>query len=438
MILFQVPSNGLRISSFAVLLTIVLSSGNLRSEDWPHWRGPLRNGHTSEASGWNGKTWIQEEPVWQGEVGEGAGSPLIIGDALYAIGWSDGKDTLYCLDAKTGQVRWTVSDPSPQWGRFHEGDEGVYSGACSTPEYDDQTGLLYSLGIDGDLLCRDVSDKGKLLWKKNLYDDYHVKKRPRMTRAPLRDYGYTSSPLVYKDWLLVEAGAPSGCLIAFDKKTGREVWKSECVDPAGHNGGPVLMDVENIPCVALFTVEGLVVIRLDEAQAGKTVGTYPWITDFANNVASLAVKDDNVLITSQYNHKTIARQKVTLKGIEKVWEAEYSSKVCTPVIHKGYVYFAWQRLRCLDWETGQQKWEGGNFSDPGSCIVTSDDRLIVYGFNGKLALVETATRSPNEYSELSLRDKISRHEAWPHVVLSGGHIYCRDRLGKLVCFQTNR
>lgn len=434
----QVSGSGVLSVRFALVLTFLISGSSLWSDDWPHWRGLTRNGQTRESSGWNGTTWIQEEPAWQVEVGEGASSPLVIGDNVYAVGWSEGNDTLYCFDAKTGEVRWSVSDPSPQWGRFHEGDEGVYSGACSTPEYDVQTGLIYSLGIDGDLLCRDTRDRGKQVWKKNLYHDYQVKKRPKMTRAPLRDYGYTSSPLVYNDWLLVEAGAPTGCLIAFDKKTGDEAWKSECVDPAGHNGGPVLLQVKGVPCVALFTVQGLVVIRLDAANAGKTVGQYPWITDFANNVASLAVLDDNVLITSQYNHKTIARLKVGLNGIEKVWETEYSSKVCTPVIHKGHVYFAWQRLRCLDWETGQQKWEGGNFSDPGSCIVTTDDRLIVYGFNGKLALVETAERSPNEYSELYVRDKISRHEAWPHVVLANGRVYCRDRLGKLVCFMTNR
>lgn len=417
------------------LLALLSRLPSLAAADWPHWRGPSRNGHTSETSGWNGRSWIPEKPLWDTSVGEGASSPLVVGDAVYTLGWADGRDTLRCLDAATGQDRWSVHYACPRWGRFHEGDEGVYSGASSTPEYDPLTGLLYTLSVDGDLRCWDTKASGKSVWGTNLYDAYKVPKRPRLTRAPLRDYGYTSCPLVHRDWLLVEVGAPTGCLIAFDKVTGRKVWASECIDPAGHNGGPAPITVANIPCVALLTMKGLVVIRLDSGHEGKTLAEYPWITDFANNIASPAVHGDNVLLTSQYNHRTICRLRIKPGSAEKVWEVEYSSKVCSPVIHQGHVYFAWQRLRCLDWETGEQKWEGGTFSDPGSCVVTSDDRLIVYGYNGKLALVETAGRSPDRYQELSVRDRIFPAEAWPHVTIANGKVLCRDREGRLVCFQ---
>jgi outer membrane protein assembly factor BamB len=421
----------------AVCWSFLPGLAGLTAADWPHWRGLTRNGHTVESSGWDGQSWIASDALWSAEVGEGASSPLVVGDAIFTLGWADGADTLRCLDARTGRPRWSVQYDCPQWGRFHEGDEGIYSGTCSTPEYDPETGLIYALGIDGDLNCRDTRAEGKSVWKLNLYTDYQVRKRPRLTRAPLRDYGYTSSPLVHRDWLLVEVGAKTGCLMAFDKRTGQQAWVSECTDPAGHNGGPVPITIEGVPCVALLHIRGLVVIRLDPGFEGKTVGEYEWITDFANNVASPSVHGDSVLITSHYNHGTICRLRITLKEIEKVWETEYASKVCSPVIHKGHVYFAWHRMKCLDWATGQQKWEGGSFSDPGSCVVTSDDRLIVYGFNGKLALVETAVRSPDHYEELAVRDRIFRHEAWPHVVLANGHVLCRDRLGNLVCFAVN-
>jgi len=110
------------------------------------------------------------------------------------------------------------------------------------------------------------------------------------------------------------------------------------------------------------------------------------------------------------------------------------SKVCTPVIHGDHIYYAWQKVRCLNWETGDQKWEGGSFGDPGSCVVTADDRLMVYGGNGKLALVETAKRSPKEYTELAVKDRLFATHAWPHVVIAGGRVYCRDREGNLACF----
>jgi hypothetical protein len=79
-------------------------------------------------------------------------------------------------------------------------------------------------------------------------------------------------------------------------------------------------------------------------------------------------------------------------------------------------------------------WEGGNFGDAGSCILTSDGRLIVWGKQGKLACVETAERSPEAYTELAVRDGIFNTDVWPHVVLSGGQLFCKDRAGNLVCF----
>jgi hypothetical protein len=205
-------------------------------------------------------------------------------------------------------------------------------------------------------------------------------------------------------------------------------------DEAGHNAGPVPMTVAGVPCVALLTLRHLAVIRLDAGKEGKTVATFPWVTDFANNIASPAVRDNFVLVTSGYNRNAVCKVKVTLTGAEEVWRKRYHSKVCTPVIHGGHVYFSWQRVRCLDWETGEQRWEGGSFGDPGSCVVTADGRLIVYGKTGKLALVETAGRSPGAYKELAVRDGLFGSSAWPHVALAGGRVYCRDRDGNLACF----
>ena len=92
-------------------------------------------------------------------------------------------------------------------------------------------------------------------------------------------------------------------------------------------------------------------------------------------------------------------------------------------------------MRCLDFETGEQKWEGGTFSDPGSCIVTSDNRIIVWGGRGKLVLVETADRSPNVYNESASIDNIFSTDVWPHVALANGRLFCKDRDGNIACFE---
>ncbi|MEZ6110390.1 MAG: hypothetical protein R3C99_05170 [Pirellulaceae bacterium] len=71
---------------------------------------------------------------------------------------------------------------------------------------------------------------------------------------------------------------------------------------------------------------------------------------------------------------------------------------------------------------------------PDRAFLTADDRLVVWGGRGRLALVETAKRSPREYRELFAIDRVVE-DVWPHVVLSGGQLFCKDRHGNLLCFK---
>jgi outer membrane protein assembly factor BamB len=396
-------------------------------QDWPHWRGPDRNDIVSEPSGWGTSAWPVKDPVWTRNVGDGNSSPVVIQGRLYTLGWSREQDTLWCLDAATGKELWKTSYACPSRGRHHMGDENFYSGPISTPEFDAATGFLYSLSIDGDLQCWDTRREGKRVWGLNLYAEYGADRRAHVG-AQQRDYGYITSPLAARDALLVQVGAADGNLMAFAKDTGKRRWASECKDQAGHTGGIAPITVEGVPCVAVLTLRNLVVMRAD---GGKTVATYPWTTHFGNNIATPAVHENNVLITSEYNHKSICRLKITLNGATPVWEKPFSSKACSPVIYKGHVYMAWQKLRCLDFETGEQKWEGGNFGDPGSCIVAGDGKLIAWGGMGRLSLVDT---SPEAYKELAATARIFSAQSWPHVVLAGGRLFVKDRDGNLKCF----
>lgn len=422
----------------SLFLLFISLAAPAAAEDWPHFRGPDRTDIVKEVSGWKGNAWLPENPLWTKKLGNGATSPLVIGSRLYTLGYADGQDTVYCLDCGSGKEIWKVSYKAPEYGRFKIGDEGIYSGPNSTPEFDVETGWLYTLSNDGDLNCWDTKNQGRKVWGLNLYDEYGVEQRPKIGRQALRDYGYTSSPLLLGDSLIVEVGSKNGNMVAFARQTGKQLWVSENQDPAGHNAGPAPISVEAVPCVAVLTTKNLVVTRTDAGHKGKTVAEFPWATDFANNVASPAVHGDCVLVTSGYNHHAIVKLKITLQGAKKLWEKPLASKVCTPVIHGGRVYWSWGTLKCLDWETGDLKWEGGQFRDPGSCIVTADDRLIVWGGTGKLALVETAKRSPDKYLELESKDRLVSADSWPHVVLAGGQLYLKDWHGNLKCFKLVR
>lgn len=413
--------------------------GTAEGADWDHWRGPTRNDISTEPSGWNGKRWLAGE-LWKAEVGEGSSSPIVVGDRVYLTGWSDNRDTLYCLDASSGVELWRQHQASPRYGRFAVGDEYLYSGVSSTPEYDSRTGFLFTLGIDGDLAAWDTRERGRKVWSLNLYDQYRAAQRPELAkrRKTRRDYGYTSSPLAIGRGLIVEVGGNKGNLVAFDTESGRELWHSENRDEAGHTGGPVPINVAGVPCVAVLTLRNLVVTRIDGSNAGKLVAVYPWATEFANNIATAAVSEDSVIITSTYNHMAMCRLRIGLDGASKVWESNgIASGVCSPIIHQGKIYWAWRGVHCVDFETGKEDWSGGKVGAAGSCILTSDQRLVVYSDNGRLSLVETAQRSPQRYEELAAQTVLTRTDAWPHVVLSAGRLICRDRDGNVRCWATS-
>jgi len=404
------------------------------AEDWPHWRGPGRNGLTSESSRWDEGGWWDLQQAWRKNVGEGSTSPLVAGERVYCMGWTGGKDRLLCFELAHGREVWRQEYESPRFGRLAEGDQGLYSGPTSTPEYDVASGLLFTLGCDGELRAWNTKDGGRPVWRRQLYEEFDVPKRPRVGRSGHRDYGFTSSPLAIGEILIVEVGAKGGNLVGFDLRTGHTRWQSENKSPAGHNGGPVPITVEGVPCVAVHAFEGLHVCRLDVGHEGKTTATYPWKTEFANNIATLTVAGDSVLLTSHYNQVLTARLRISLAGAEVVWEAPVASKICSPVVMGEHVYFAWEQVHCLDLASGKVLWRGGHTGDAGSCIGTSDRRLIAWCGQGKLLLIESASRSPASLKILADREVLTETDAWPHLVLAGGYLLVKDRAGTLVCF----
>jgi outer membrane protein assembly factor BamB len=355
------------------------------------------------------------------------------------IGWKDERDTLLALSAATGEVIWKQSYAAPRYGRHATGDEGLYSGHTATPEFDPATSLLYTLAADGELRCWNTKKQGELAWRKNLYDEYKMPRRPKIGRSGDRDYGYTTSPLVVGDWLIIEAGGERGTVVAFDKRTGIHEWESEHRGFAGHTGSVVPLTVEGVPCLAVLTLRELLVLRADEQNRGKTVATFPWQTDFANNILTPTVSEDSVIIGSYHTHHAIARIRLSLaKGAEKVWQAGYASYVGSPIVYEGRVYLGGPELYCLDWATGKLIWQGGKFDSGASLLLTKDERLIALGTGGAVTLVESGKRSPEKYTELSRTAPFFSTEAWPHVVLAGGRLLAKDRAGNVKCFAISR
>ncbi|MCA9144316.1 MAG: PQQ-binding-like beta-propeller repeat protein [Planctomycetales bacterium] len=426
--------SNLHFSRLLAIVVVLTSTSTTLADDWTQWRGLDRKGIVAEDSGWDRKAWPPGDAEWTTQVGAGGSAPIVADGRLYTIGWSDDHVLVRCFDVATGRELWERSYACPIYGRQSEGDKGLYSGPSACPVFDRDTGYLFTFSTDGHLNCWDTRNEGRPVWGLNFYDRFDVPQRPLVGSRRLRDYGYTASPLIYGEWIIAEVGDDTGNMIAFSKRTGEQVWASRSKDPAGHTGGIVPIVVDNIPCAAVLTIRNLLVARLDQGHEGETLAEFPWVTDFANSIATPAVVENSVVITSEYNQYSICRIDISLAGAQLIWKQPYASGVCSPVIHQGFVYWCWRGLYCLDFATGKPIWRGGRFGDTASLLATTDDRLVVWADRGELVLVESAVREPKAYKELARKQQIFANDVWPHIVLSGGKLFCKDRDGNLKCF----
>src|SRR5262249_11935418 len=118
-----------------------------------------------------------------------------------------GQERVLCLDEATGKVLWTHSYPCTY--------EIAYpAGPRATPLVHD--GKVYTLGAMGDLFCLEAAT-GKPLWSKNFPKDYNV---------AVPQWGFAAHPLLDGDRLICVVGGRGSVAVAFDKDTGKEVWRA--------------------------------------------------------------------------------------------------------------------------------------------------------------------------------------------------------------------
>src|SRR5262249_47171119 len=176
----------------------------LAAADWPQWRGPNRD-DISKDTGLL-KVWPANGPrlLWTcANTGRGYSGPAVVGDRLYTLGSRDEKvELILCLDANTGQEVWAV-EYAPYF------PQGAGGGPRSTPTVSD--GLVYVLGPRGDLVCVDARS-GARRWALALVKD--------LGGQLMSGWGYSESPLIDGDLVIVTPGGRQGTLAALNKKTG--------------------------------------------------------------------------------------------------------------------------------------------------------------------------------------------------------------------------
>src|SRR5262245_13014445 len=164
--------------SACIAVATFVPSFSASAADWPHWRGPARNGIATE-SGWLDK-WPAEGPkvAWRTKVGLGFSSFAVAQGRVFTMGHADGKDSVFCFDAESGRELWRHSYPAELGDKFFDG------GTTGTPAVDGER--VYALSRWGDSFCLQAAD-GKVVWSKNVQKE---------TGARVPDWGFSGSPLV--------------------------------------------------------------------------------------------------------------------------------------------------------------------------------------------------------------------------------------------------
>jgi outer membrane protein assembly factor BamB len=382
--------------------------------DWPQWRGPARDGLSSETD-WNA-AWPAGGPkaLWKKNVGVGYSAVSVAAGRLYTLGNVEGyvktSDTVWCLDAVTGNEIWKFAYPSKA---------GSYPGPRATPTVDGDA--VFTLGREGDLFCLNVKD-GTVKWRKNVRADFAVKNEPHT-------WGLSCSPLVRGDKLILDVGK----ILVLDKATGA-LTASMGEDAPGFSS-PMVIEAGGKAYVTSFNPTGMV---LYELASGKEAGRHAWQTKLMANVATPIVAGDRLFISSGYG-RGCALFSVSAAGLGVVYEnTSLAAECATGVLYKDHLYAVSGEqgqpgtLKCLEFATGKVKWEYGGFIVGGG-IVIADGKILHLTDAGELVV---AAAAPDAYRELA-RAKVLGKSCWTMPVLANGRIYCRNSKGDLVCLDVS-
>ena len=175
----------------------------LSAADWPQWRGPNRNGVSSEKVS---PAWPAQGPkvLWRASVGTGFSSISVSHGRAYTMGNTNNQDTVWCFDAASGEQVWHHSYAAPLGPQWYKGGPG------STPTIDGNR--VFTISKWGDVFCFDAA-KGTVVWQRDLRQDGIKTNR----------WGFAGSPLIWGNLVILNAGSAG---IALDRETGRIVWSN--------------------------------------------------------------------------------------------------------------------------------------------------------------------------------------------------------------------
>ncbi|CAN5361229.1 PQQ-like beta-propeller repeat protein [soil metagenome] len=434
-------------------LICLLSLGTAApASDWPQWFGPQRDGV------WREEGLVAKYPpggpkvLWRLPVGGGYSGPAVANGRVYVMDrvrakneagkparntrdGTPGTEAVLCLEAGTGKQIWKHEYACPYRISYA-------SGPRCTPLIEGDR--VYTIGAMGDLLCLNAAD-GKVVWSKNVATDY---------KAEVPVWGFASSPLIDNNRLICMVGGEGSAVVAFDKHTGKEIWKGLTSEEIGYSP-PVIIEAGGKRQLLIWISESLNSL---DPETGKAYWTqaYPEgtkVTRPAVNIMTVRKDGLRLFISSFYHGPMMLELAADKPAVKVLWHGKSNSPgkpdgihalMATPVIKDGCIYgvCAMGELRCIDAATNKQLWQtykatGGKKSDCGTAfIVPQGDRYVIFNDSGELIL---AKMSPTGYEEIDKFKILEASEAargrmvvWSHPAFANRCVFARNDK-ELVC-----
>ncbi len=320
----------LHLTARTVILAAAISA--TLGADWRQFRGPGGQG-TSAETGLPVEWSAQKNIVWRVELpGAGASCPVTQGQRVFITCYSGyGLDTknpgnqedlrrhLLCLDRATGKKIW-AREFQPVLPEHKYAGEGSYHGyAASTPLIEGDR-LYVFFGKSG-VYCFDLD--GKEIWHTPVGKNTN-------------GWGSGSSPILYKDLLIINASVESGALVALNKTTGQEVWRSPGIRSAWNT--PILVTTPEKKQELVISIQDRVV-GIDP-ESGQQL----WHAEGVHRyVCPSLVAHDGVVYAIGGGSTSLAVKaggKGDVTSTHVLWRVNKGSNVGSPVYHDGHLYWA--------------------------------------------------------------------------------------------------
>jgi outer membrane protein assembly factor BamB len=410
-----------------IWVSLMLSSLVWADQDWPQWRGPHRDGKSSETGIIDEFTSAGPPLLWEAkELGSGYSSVSVADGRIFTLGRRGDAEQLIAVDEQDGREIWAAD----------VGDGGHSNG---TPTVDGQR--VYVIGLNGNLICADTSS-GDVIWRRDFKSDFGGKM--------MSGWGYSESPLVDGNRLVCTPGAQDAMIVALDKHTGKEIWRAPVPDfgSRGQDGAGyssiVISEGAGVKQYIQMTGRGVIGLR---SRDGKFLWGYNDVANDTANIPTPIISGEHVFCSTGYGAGA-ALLKMTKVGNEIEVEEVYFLDAKTFQNHHGgmilvgnHVYAGAQHNQgfpvCIALKTGHIAW-GGEQRGPGTgsaAITFADGKLVFRYQDGVVALIDAT----NEEYRLrgSFKPAYQKDNSWAHPVIAKGRLYLREQ-DRLLCYDIRK